>query len=276
MDNHHTVEENSEDLRRMKKNTALVMGLFKKTMHLVDDRIQDGLVSLQSSLDELSLKDGLENCLDSYCQFVACCLPQLIKKGVVSVEYSTETDVQKKKNETPATTASNKTDLLASHPHNPYGKPEAPFLPMTSKKYTLVLDLDETLVHYEDNGVLGQFYLRPYAQEFLDEMAKYYEVVIFTAALQDYADWIIDRLDSNRSITHRLYRQHTSASNGNYHVKVSSVYDRTSRSSEETCQGRSSSTTFQRTSNFRPKTESSSRAGSRTPTTARFSSSCRY
>lgn len=40
-------------------------------------------------------------------------------------------------------------------------------------------------------------------------MSKYYEIVIFTAALQDYADWILNRLDANKSISHRLYRQHT-------------------------------------------------------------------
>lgn len=49
-------------------------------------------------------------------------------------------------------------------------------------------------------------------------MSKYYEVVIFTAALQDYADWILNRLDSNKSVTYRLYRQHTSKAM-NSHVK---------------------------------------------------------
>lgn len=73
-------------------------------------------------------------------------------------------------------------------------------------KFTLVLDLDETLVHYEDNGVTGQFFLRPFAQEFIEEMANYYELVIFTAALQDYADWILNRLDTMKVIGHRLYR----------------------------------------------------------------------
>lgn len=134
---------------------------------------------------------------------------------MVSVEYTS--DQGRKNHETPETDVTKGQDLVP-HPHH-YGKPDPPFLPATTKKYTLVMDLDETLVHYEDNGVLGQFYLRPYAQEFIDEMAKYYEVVIFTAALQDYADWIINRLDSNKNITHRLYRQHTSATNGNYHVK---------------------------------------------------------
>jgi TFIIF-interacting CTD phosphatase-like protein len=37
-------------------------------------------------------------------------------------------------------------------------------------------------------------------------MAKFYEVVIFTAALQDYADQVIDQIDVNRNIKYRLYR----------------------------------------------------------------------
>lgn len=51
--------------------------------------------------------------------------------------------------------------------------------------YTLVLDLDETLVHFEEMGEYGQFYVRPYATEFLIEMGNYYEIVIFTAAVQE-------------------------------------------------------------------------------------------
>lgn len=41
-------------------------------------------------------------------------------------------------------------------------------------------------------------------------MSQIYEVVIFTAALQDYADFILDKIDPDRQlIKHRLYRQHT-------------------------------------------------------------------
>jgi TFIIF-interacting CTD phosphatase-like protein len=49
----------------------------------------------------------------------------------------------------------------------------------------LVLDLDETLVHYFENGSQGMFNVRPGVDEFLTEMNKHYEVVIFTAAMQD-------------------------------------------------------------------------------------------
>lgn len=64
---------------------------------------------------------------------------------------------------------------------------EPPFLPAKKgrHRFTIVLDLDETLVHFEEVGDNGQFLVRPYAQQFLTEMGKYFEVVIFTAALQE-------------------------------------------------------------------------------------------
>ena len=79
--------------------------------------------------------------------------------------------------------------------------------------YTLVLDLDETLVHFFYTPSGGTFLIRPYCFQFLEEMSKIFEIVIFTAALKDYADSILDILDPNkRLINYRLYRQHTSIS----------------------------------------------------------------
>eukprot|EP00826_Nyctotherus_ovalis_P003777 TRINITY_DN10775_c0_g2_i9.p2 TRINITY_DN10775_c0_g2~~TRINITY_DN10775_c0_g2_i9.p2 ORF type:complete len:140 (-),score=47.92 TRINITY_DN10775_c0_g2_i9:113-532(-) len=40
-------------------------------------------------------------------------------------------------------------------------------------------------------------------------MAECFEVVVFTAGLQDYADWVLDEIDVCRCVQHRLYRQHT-------------------------------------------------------------------
>ena len=89
--------------------------------------------------------------------------------------------------------------LVSKSPLNP------PFLPQTSDKtYTLVLDLDETLVHYIEADNKGLYLSRPYAENFLSEMSKYYEIVVFTAAVQEYADWILDDFDNGRLIQHRL------------------------------------------------------------------------
>jgi TFIIF-interacting CTD phosphatase-like protein len=58
--------------------------------------------------------------------------------------------------------------------------------------FTLVLDLDETLIHLEcededqEEHEDGVYYLiRPGTIRFLNELAKYYEIVIFTAAMPD-------------------------------------------------------------------------------------------
>jgi len=47
---------------------------------------------------------------------------------------------------------------------------------------------------------------RPGVDEFLAEMSKLYEVVVYTAALSLYANPILDRLDPNNYIQHRLFR----------------------------------------------------------------------
>lgn len=81
-------------------------------------------------------------------------------------------------------------------------------------EYTLVLDLDETLIHCKRQEAKGRILLRPYVKEFLTEMAKYYEIVVFTAADKQYANWVLDRLDTDNVISHRLYRCSTSNQNG--------------------------------------------------------------
>lgn len=98
-------------------------------------------------------------------------------------------------------------------------KQKKPLLPSvkSDREYTLALDLDETLIHFEENADgTSQFLIRPFAQNFLREVSKHYEIVIFTAALKEYADFILDRLDTEGCITHRLYRQNCSFSENVY------------------------------------------------------------
>ena len=96
-------------------------------------------------------------------------------------------------------------------------KVKPPYLPPldTKKyKYSLILDLDETLVHYIEEENRAYVQVRPYADFFLNEMAKYFELVIFTAAAEDYADIVLNELDKNKVINYKLYRKHTEQING--------------------------------------------------------------
>lgn len=88
---------------------------------------------------------------------------------------------------------------------------------------TLVLDLDETLVHssfrattrsdiiitVELEGELHNVYVRkrPGVDEFLQSVTQLYEVVIYTASMSKYADPLIDELDPANTILHRLFRE---------------------------------------------------------------------
>ena len=120
----------------------------------------------------------------------------------------------------------------AKFPNNFSNLPKVtpPFLPALegeakNSTYTLVLDLDETLIHNVEYGSDSYFLVRPGCVYFIELMAKFYEIVIFTAALQDYADQVIDQIDVNRNIKYRLYRQHTSQ-NGPFLVKDLSLLGR--------------------------------------------------
>ena len=62
-----------------------------------------------------------------------------------------------------------------------------------TREYTLVLDLDETLVHY----IMARksYLVRPGCLLFLEDLSKYYQIVIYTASVQRIADQILNKLD---------------------------------------------------------------------------------
>lgn len=101
-------------------------------------------------------------------------------------------------------------------------------------KKTLILDLDETLVHSGFNMFPGRpdqiiitvpldnklhniyVLFRPGAEEFLEKMSKLYEVVIFTASLSKYAGPLLDKLDKNKFCSYRLFREHCTVINNGF------------------------------------------------------------
>ena len=101
-------------------------------------------------------------------------------------------------------------------------------------KKTVIFDLDETLVHCcDDNSIDATVILpirapsgetidvaicvRPFAVECLRQVSKNYEIIIFTASYQYYADAILDYLDPEHDmIHHRFYRQHCIFMDGFY------------------------------------------------------------
>jgi len=112
-------------------------------------------------------------------------------------------------------------------------------LPATEKK-TLVLDLDETLVHCDFDiqkmskvkkdiisfidslnnvEVSMSVSLRPGLKEFLQELTVYYDIGLFTASVKEYADAVCSLIDpANEIFSFKLYRENC-VKVGKAHVK---------------------------------------------------------
>jgi len=113
--------------------------------------------------------------------------------------------------------------------------------PGGGEKMCLVLDLDETLVHSSFRAVEGADFVipvriedvvhyvyvmkRPWVDEFLSILAPHYELVVYTASLNKYADPLLDLLDPKELIEHRLFRESCVQWGGNY-VKDLSILNR--------------------------------------------------
>lgn len=116
------------------------------------------------------------------------------------------------------------------------------------KKKTMVLDLDETLIHSHHDGVLRQtvkpgtppdfvlkvvidrhpvrFFVhkRPHVDYFLDIVSQWYDLVVFTASMEIYGAAVADKLDSGRGILkRRYYRQHCHLDYGSYTKDLSAI-----------------------------------------------------
>ncbi|KAI0268353.1 NLI interacting factor [Gloeopeniophorella convolvens] len=133
------------------------------------------------------------------------------------------------------------------------GLPVAPRKTRFPAPKTLVLDLDETLIHSTSRplpaaGVRGLFgarraaphtvevvmggrstlyhvYKRPFVDFFLRKVSAWYTLVIFTASMQEYADPVIDWLDAGQGIlARRLFREScTQLPNGSYAKNLAAV-----------------------------------------------------
>ena len=76
------------------------------------------------------------------------------------------------------------------------------------KKFCLVIDLDETLIHNLNLPFGDYFFVRPGVFQFLEKIHDIYEIIIFTAGKKNYAYSIIDKIDSNNYINYILYKKH--------------------------------------------------------------------
>ena len=80
------------------------------------------------------------------------------------------------------------------------------------RQFSLVLDLNETLVHLqirEEQAIEYVLKIRPGLSEFLEELSQYYELIAFTGSTPENANIILDAIEEGKFIfAKRLYRNH--------------------------------------------------------------------
>lgn len=93
-----------------------------------------------------------------------------------------------------------------------------------NRPYDIALDMEFDDAHARE---LVFVHTRPHVEKFLETLQhRGYEVVIFTAALPDYANGVLDAIDATHAIHYRLYRQHTRPYGAVAYVKDLSVLGR--------------------------------------------------
>ena len=92
--------------------------------------------------------------------------------------------------------------------------------------YTLVLDLDETIICSDWQRKRGwRTFKRPGIDDFINRMGQMYELVVYTPTLFTYANPILDRLDPKGFIppSHRLYRDANQMKHGRFMRDISKL-----------------------------------------------------
>ncbi|EDS40033.1 dullard protein [Culex quinquefasciatus] len=145
-------------------------------------------------------------------------------------------------------------DIRQSWMHQPVKYELFPLSPVSRhrlgmvQRKTLVLDLDETLIHSHHDAMPRntvkpgtphdftvkvtidrhpvRFFVhkRPHVDYFLDIVSQWYDLVVFTASMEIYGAAVADKLDNGRNILkRRYYRQHCTPDFGSYTKDLSAI-----------------------------------------------------
>lgn len=96
--------------------------------------------------------------------------------------------------------------------------------PLNQHIFTLVLDLNETLVYSDWLRERGwRTFKRPGVDAFIEHMGKFYEVVVYSDQMPMYVDPVLERLDTKGFITGRLSRPATKYQDGKHYRDLSKL-----------------------------------------------------
>ena len=123
--------------------------------------------------------------------------------------YIEETECKKKKKTKNKNIKEEKKDINNNEDNLSITIVQEPFIKnKMNKKFCLVIDLDETLIHNLNLPFGDYFFVRPGVFDFLEKIHEIFEIIVFTAGQKNYAYTIIDKIDYKNYISYILYKKH--------------------------------------------------------------------
>ena len=182
-------------------NNKIIKNIFFNLLNILKD-INPEITKIISEIFNISKKTKYKTILNNY-----------LKNNSLIIEKAEE--IQKKCH---SENLSNNDNKNPAENEDVMREILPPFLPPKKKDdkrdYCLVLDLDETLVHFFEDNYEAYVKVRMGAENFISVLSQYCEIVLFTASTKYYADIVVDGLDCKDLIDYKLYREHTYDYNG--------------------------------------------------------------
>ena len=191
--NNYNITEDNENLNNNNNYNEVILFKIKVNINLLIQKINYILLTNKTNFNECLLKifNRIKNV--SFMYIDNFFKEYLLRENYIECSITALTFLKEK--------------LILETESAPYIKNK------NKKKFSLVLDLDETLINFKinkeknDEGVLK---LRPYLNKFLENVMKYYEIILFTEASQSYSELLINALEENKKyFEYKFYRQHT-------------------------------------------------------------------
>ena len=197
-----------EEFKKAEKNNELYDTMEECCLELVKTIFKNykdyiPLKKVMEQLIELASKESLEKIIDIINNTILYCFNHKDKNNFYYLTQLTGNNTYNYHNY--------KTNKTSNNDFNrTINSPSVPYIRIAMKKnFCLVLDIDETIIHTINLPFENYFLLRPGVIDFLEEISKLYEIIIFTSSPKSYADPILNKIDlDNKFFSYRLYKEH--------------------------------------------------------------------
>ena len=176
-------------------DTNLIKGILINNTNLITKKIENIINNLKISDNKYSDEIFQEIKNNTFIKIYNFFLDKILKEDFIGCSVLAYSYLKQKNNFVPS--------------REPYLRGN------NKKKYSLVLDFDETLINFKlnnNNGEEGILKLRPGVFTFLEKVSEFYEIILFTEASEAYIKLMMEAFNNNKLnkkyFDYILYRQY--------------------------------------------------------------------